>query len=100
MDNLIASNPGRVRQRGDSQSRNTDRGHPKDDRCLASCPLSTTAILRRRLRPSERTDCRSGTRRSARWVRLAERQMRLVPTSDRIAVASLDEPVIIELEFI
>jgi len=26
--------------------------------------------------------------------------MRLVPTSDRIAVASLDEPVIIELEFI
>src|SRR5260370_10356551 len=43
-----------------------EAGHPKDDRCLACCTPQyrrpTTAILRRRLRPSELTDCRSGTR--------------------------------------
>src|SRR5260370_583097 len=40
MDHLIASNPCGVRQCGDPQGRNTDRGHPKDDRCLACGDLA------------------------------------------------------------
>src|SRR5260370_2714791 len=35
MDHLIAASPCGVRERGDPQGGNTDRGHPKDDRCFA-----------------------------------------------------------------
>ena len=41
MDYLITSNPCGVRQCGDPQSRNTNQGHPKDDRCLACCTPNT-----------------------------------------------------------
>jgi prevent-host-death family protein len=47
MDYLTASNPCGVRQCGDPKGGNTNRGHPKDDRCLACCTPNTSGRRRR-----------------------------------------------------